>query len=206
MNLYFVVIGILFIFNSISNGLSLVPSNRNCATMEPTAIDDAECKKYYICIYDETGSLVSYDISCPASMVFDPSVKKCVSSTNFVCKTAKSKKAKSTTPNTTPSTTTLTSTTLSITTSTSTTPSTTTSTSTTPSTTTSTSTTPSTTTAMPCNGRFPMAGNCTQYYFCYTNGVNTIRYNLTCPNSLAFNRITQKCVLHCTDINQCPPC
>ena len=159
MNLYFVVIGILFIFNSISNGLSLVPSNRNCATMEPTAIDDAECKKYYICVYDETGSLVSYDISCPASMVFDPSVKKCVSSTNFVCKT--------TSTNTTPGTRLL---------------------------------------RAQCNGRFPVDGNCKEYTFCYANGSpTTISYSFTCPNGLAFNRITQKCVFACKD-GKCPPC
>lgn len=88
MNIFFVVIGILFIFNSIPTGLSLTLSNRNCTTLEPTAIDDAECKKYYICVHDDTGSLVSYDTSCPTSMVFDPSVKNCVPSMNFACKTS----------------------------------------------------------------------------------------------------------------------
>ncbi|KAK1137504.1 hypothetical protein K0M31_002010 [Melipona bicolor] len=199
MNIFFVVTGILFIFNSIPIGLSLTLSNRNCITVEPTAIDDPECKKYYICIYDETGSLVSYDTSCPASMVFDPSTKNCVPSTNFVCKIT----SISTTPTTSTSTTSTTSTSTTPTTSTSTTP--TTSTSTTP--TTSTSTTPSTT-PTPCNGRFQITGDttCKKYYFCYTDAVTTIRYNLTCPNNLQFNPITQRCVLPCTVSNKCPPC
>ncbi|XP_043519958.1 uncharacterized protein LOC122533891 isoform X3 [Frieseomelitta varia] len=151
MNIFFVVIGILLIFNSISIGLSLTPSNRNCTTVEPTAIDDAECKKYYICIYDDTGSLVSYDTSCPTSMVFDPSIKNCVPSMNFVCKFA--------------------------------------------------------TTPTPCNGRFQIiGGTCQDYYFCYTDAVTTIKYNLTCPNNLQFNPITQKCVSPCSSPDKCPPC
>ena len=89
-------------------------------------------------------------------MVFDPSVKKCVLSTTFICKPS----------------------------------------------------TPSTITATPCNGRFQLEGDitCKKYYFCYTDTVNTIRYNLTCPNTLLFNPITQRCVSSCADPNQCPPC
>ncbi|XP_043519956.1 probable endochitinase isoform X1 [Frieseomelitta varia] len=169
MNIFFVVIGILLIFNSISIGLSLTPSNRNCTTVEPTAIDDAECKKYYICIYDDTGSLVSYDTSCPTSMVFDPSIKNCVPSMNFVCKTNLTSATASTT-------------------------------------TTTTSTTPRTT-PTPCNGRFQIiGGTCQDYYFCYTDAVTTIKYNLTCPNNLQFNPITQKCVSPCSSPDKCPPC
>ena len=161
MNVFFVVIGILLISNSIPTGLSLTRSNRNCTTVEPTAIDDAECKKYYICIYDDTGSLVSYDTSCPISMVFDPSIKNCVPSMNFVCKTS------------------LTSTTAS---------------------------TKLIRASKPCNGRFPKGTSCQTYYFCYTDGVYTVRYDLICPNKLQFNPITQRCVSPCTSPNKCPPC
>ncbi|CAD1468847.1 unnamed protein product [Heterotrigona itama] len=265
MNIFFVVIGIVAIFNSIPTGLSLLPSNRKCTTMGPIAINDAECRKYYICVYDKTGSLVPYDTSCPASMVFDPSVKNCVSFTNFVCKTTSTTttprlirelcngrfpvigdrscqyynfcyKNDVTTlkcpnklifnPATQKCCTTIgptaiddpecrkyyicdydnTGALVSYDTS-----------------------CPasmvfdpsvkncvssagfickSTTPATPCNGRFRIEGDttCTQYYFCYTDSVTTIKYNLTCPNNLKFNPITQKCVSPCTNPNTCPPC
>ncbi|KOC62831.1 hypothetical protein WH47_02534 [Habropoda laboriosa] len=44
---------------------------------------------------------------------------------------------------------------------------------------------------------------CQKYYFCFTNGVTTTRYNLTCPNSLLFNPDKQKCVL--PTAYSCPP-
>ncbi|XP_043519957.1 probable endochitinase isoform X2 [Frieseomelitta varia] len=162
MNIFFVVIGILLIFNSIPIGLSLTPTNRKCTTLlQTTAIDDVDCKKYYICLYDETGSLVAYDTSCLASQSFDPSAGTCVPSANYVCKTT---------------------------------------------TTTTTSTTPRTT-PTPCNGRFQIiGGTCQDYYFCYTDAVTTIKYNLTCPNNLQFNPITQKCVSPCSSPDKCPPC
>ncbi|KOX81049.1 hypothetical protein WN51_09974 [Melipona quadrifasciata] len=96
-------------------------------------------------------------------MVFDPSIKNCVPSTNFICKI------------------------------------------------TSTSTTPYTklirAPEQP-NGRFQITGDttCKKYYFSYTDAVTTIRYNLTCPNNLQFNPITQRCVLPCIVSNKCPPC
>lgn len=56
---------------------------------------------------------------------------------------------------------------------------------------------PSTTSAPFClrYGRFPIQDvECKKYYLCYWDGVRyTIMYNLSCPNTLVFNPISEKC-------------
>ncbi|XP_014487638.1 PREDICTED: endo-1,3(4)-beta-glucanase 1 [Dinoponera quadriceps] len=66
-------------------------------------------------------------------------------------------------------------------------------------TTTTTTTTPTpTTTAAPCvrYGRFPLPDvNCKMYYLCYWDGLRyTIMSNLSCPNTLVFEPVSEKCV------------
>lgn len=60
-----------------------------------------------------------------------------------------------------------------------------------------TTTVPSTTVA-PCYryGRFPIADiYCKKYYLCYWNGITYTKIdNLSCPNTLVFNPLSEKCV------------
>ncbi|XP_011639046.1 uncharacterized protein LOC105428424 [Pogonomyrmex barbatus] len=58
---------------------------------------------------------------------------------------------------------------------------------------------PSTTTSAPLcvrYGRFPIQdAQCKRYYLCYWDGVRyTIMDNLSCPNTLVFNPVSEKCV------------
>ncbi|XP_050581978.1 probable endochitinase [Bombus affinis] len=187
MNVFLVAFEILFIFNSISIGApQIIPSNRTCVMQGTFEIVDGTCANYYICVFNGV-EFVSYDMSCSPSMVFDPLLKYCTSPSNYICKQVTSSTSSSTscsTPSLTPNTTS----------------------SLTPSMTPS--MTPSTTPSTKCvtNGRFPIPGNCEQYYFCYVNGATIIRYDLRCPDGLKFNSVTQKCVLPCPGINSCPPC
>ncbi|XP_011692217.1 PREDICTED: uncharacterized protein LOC105452632 [Wasmannia auropunctata] len=65
---------------------------------------------------------------------------------------------------------------------------------------------PSTTSAPLClrYGRFPIPDvECKKYYLCYWDGISyTIMGNLTCPNTLIFNPLSEKCVSPQT--YQCP--
>lgn len=69
-----------------------------------------------------------------------------------------------------------------------------------------TTTPPTTTTRAPCvrYGRFPIQDiNCKRYYLCYWDGVRyAMMDNLSCPNTLVFEPMSEKCVLPTTYI--CP--
>ncbi|XP_017792721.1 PREDICTED: putative protein TPRXL [Habropoda laboriosa] len=222
---------VVLISNFIPMGMPQTVPPSKCVMQGLFPIDDGTCQNYYMCIFDGA-KFAPYGLKCAGTTLFDPSLKYCTSDyfctqitssssastsapTSPSGSSSPSSSSASTSAPTSPSgssspssssasTSALTSPSGSSSPSSS---SASTSTPTSPSATSSTSsstTTSKPTTALPCNGRYPLPDTkCQKYYFCFTNGVTTTRYNLTCPNSLLFNPDKQKCVL--PTAYSCPP-
>lgn len=48
-------------------------------------IQDVECKKYYLCYWDGSRYTIMDNLSCPNTLVFNPTTEKCVSPQTYKC-------------------------------------------------------------------------------------------------------------------------
>lgn len=48
-------------------------------------IQDANCKRYYLCYWDGTGYVIMDNLSCPNTLVFEPASEKCVPPARYIC-------------------------------------------------------------------------------------------------------------------------
>lgn len=69
----------------VSKNTTVCEQTSLCSRYGRFPIQDTNCKRYYLCYWSGSAYTMMGNLSCPNTLVFEPTSEKCVSSQKYVC-------------------------------------------------------------------------------------------------------------------------